>query len=146
MEHIANKVEKQELEINYIKKSLDELVEQNKNQNKQLEKISNSIQKQELILEKIGNLEEKYSDGLKRCHNRIDEELSRCKEEKAKYEDEIKLIKNDLMSKPCNTHNVIDKEIEFIKMEISKHNKIIWWGATLIIGVVIVAILKSQLK
>jgi len=145
MEHIANKVEKQELEINYIKKALDELVEQNKNQNKQLEKISNSIQKQELILEKIGNLEEKYSDGLKRCHNRIDEELSRCKEEKAKYEDEIKLIKNDLMSKPCNTHNVIDKEIEFIKMEISKHNKIIWWGATLIIGVVIVAIIKSHL-
>jgi len=146
MEQIINKVEKQELEINYIKKSLDELVEQNKNQNLQLSKISESIQKQEVILEKIGNLEEKYSDGLKRCHRRIDEELDRCKEDKKKYESELKQIKEDLQSRPCQNHNVVDKEIEFIKGELAKHNKIIWWGATLIIGAVIVAILKSHFK
>ena len=146
MDGIQSKVEKQEIEITYIKKSLDELVAQNKNQNLQLSKISESIQKQEVILEKVGNLEEKYSDGLKRCHRRIDEELDRCKEDKKKYESELKHIKEDLQSRPCQNHNIVDKEIEFIKGELAKHNKTIWWGATLIIGAVIVAILKSHFK
>jgi len=144
MEQIVNKVEKQEIEITYIKKTLDELVEQNKKQSEQLVKISESIQKQEIILEKIGNLEDKYNDGIKRCHRRIDEELERCKVDKERMEHELETLKNDLSRKPCNNYGIFQKELDQVKAEIAKHGKVIWWGATLIIGAVIVAILKEH--
>ena len=67
MEKIVNKVEKQELEITYIKKTLDELVEQNKKQNEQLTKICKGLAKHELIFEKITNLESKQQEALKRA-------------------------------------------------------------------------------
>jgi len=146
MDIIKSKVEKQELEITFIKRSLDELIEQNKNQNLQLSKISDSIQKQEIILEKIGNLEDKYNDGLKRCHNRIDTELVRLKDDTKTLYSNIGSLRDELNARPCQNHNIVDKEIEFIKGELSKYNKIIWWSATLIIGVVIIAILKEHFK
>lgn len=146
MQEIVTKVEKQELEISYIKKSLDELVEQNKKQNEQLGKISESIQKQEIILEKISNLEEKYQDGLKRVHKRIDDELERNKEIIKRHNNEIEAIKNDLASRPCQNHNIVEKELEFIKKQQEKHAKIFWWVGTMIISIVLIAVIKGHLK
>ena len=146
MEQIFAKVEKQELEISYIKKTLDELVEQNKKQNEQLIKISESIQKQEIIIEKISNLEDKYQEGIKRVHKRIDEELERCKEKTSFLKDEVDKLKNDLSLRPCQNHQIVDKELEYIKKQVERHSKIVWWGGTLIIGVIVIAIIKSHFK
>ena len=159
MEHIATKVERQELEITYIKKALDELVEQNKIQNEQLVKISESIQKQEVILEKVSNLEDKYNDGLKRCHKRIDETLitkndieAQIENKTVKYDtkisklyDEIEKVKIEIRNKPCGTHNVVENELDHIRKDLATHKKIFWWGATLMIGTMIVTILKAFL-
>jgi len=162
MQEIIQKIEKQELEISYIKKTLDELATQNRKQSEQLQKISESIHKQELILEKISNLEAKYQDGIKRVHKRMDDEIYHFtdkimkieKEFSQKIDDEIthinekieKLEKttNSCCNRPCVSHNVIEVEIENIKKQQDKFSKIFYWGATLIIGVVIVGIIKSH--
>ena len=142
MEHIIGKVEKQELEISYIKKSLNELVEQNKQQNKQLSKISESIQKQEIILEKIGNLEEKYQDGTKRVHKRIDEEIKHFEERISKVEKQCV----ECCNRPCINHNAVDTEIKNIKEKLSDHKKIFWTGITAVMMIVIGAIVKGVMK
>jgi len=144
MEQLIAKVEKQEVEIDYIKKSLEELVIQNRKQSEQLQKIGESIQKQEIILEKISNLENKYSDSIKRCHRRIDEELERCKNERKRLEKELGVIKTDLMGKPCQNYDLINKDIEQLKRDLGSHSKIFWWVTTLIVGAVIIAILKEH--
>ncbi len=159
MEHIVTKVEKQELEITYIKKALDELVEQNKKQNEQLGKIGESIQKQEVILEKVSNLEDKYNDGLKRCHKRIDEtlltkneiqkqietEVSKNEKKIVAIENKIDQLKLEIRNKPCGTHNIVENELSHIKQDLASHKKIFWWGATLMIGTMVVTILKAFL-
>ena len=142
MEHIIGKVEKQELEISYIKKSLNELVEQNKQQNKQLSKISESIQKQEIILEKIGNLEEKYQDGTKRVHKRIDEEIKHFEERISKVEKQCV----ECCNRPCINHNAVDTEIKHIKEAIADHKKIFWTAIAGVMMIVIGAIVKGVMK
>jgi len=144
MEQLIAKVEKQEVEIDYIKKSLEELVNQSRKQSEQLQKIGESIQKQEIILEKITNLENKYNDSIKRCHRRIDDELERCKNERKRLEKEFEAIKTDLMGKPCQNYDLINKDIEQLKRDLGSHSKIFWWITTLIVGAVIIAILKEH--
>ena len=153
MEKIVSKVEKQEIEILYIKKTLDEIVEQNKKQSEQLTKISESITKQEVILEKISNLEEKYQDGIKRVHKRIDGELLACEKGKkdcennlSKLENEIEKLKDEVKNRPCVSHNVVQTELNHIKEKIEKHGKIFWWLGTVVLGIVIVAVVKNILK
>jgi chromosome segregation ATPase len=153
MEELVKKVEIQELEISYIKKALDELVEQNKKQNEQLAKISESIAKQEIILEKISNLEEKYQEGLKRVHKRIDGELALCEKTKDDCDKECEKLskrmdelEEKLATRPCVSHNVIEAELKHLKEYIEKHNKIFWWVTTAIIGLIIAAVIKSILK
>ena len=143
MEQIVSKVEKQELEIIYIKKSLDEIVEQNKKQNEQLEKISDSIQKQEIILERIANLEDKYSEGTKRLHKRLDTEIER-------YDKRILIIEEDLKeikSRPCTNHNsTVNIEIKNLKEKIAAHSKYFWFVNSAVIGAVIMALVGLILK
>jgi predicted nuclease with TOPRIM domain len=153
MEKIISKVEKQELEITYIKKTLDKLVEQNEKQNEQLAKISESIAKQEIILEKISNLEEKYQEGIKRIHKRIDGELALCEKTKDDCDKECEKLskrmdelEEKLATRPCVSHNVIEAEIKHLKEYIEKHNKIFWWIGTVILGVIIVSIVESVMK
>ena len=153
MEKIISKVEKQELEITYIKKTLDKLVEQNEKQNEQLAKISESIAKQEIILEKISNLEEKYQEGLKRVHKRIDGELALCEKTKddcnkecERLDKRINELEEKLATRPCVSHNVIEAELKHLKEYIEKHSKIFWWVTTAIIGLIIAAVIKSVLK
>ena len=155
MQEITTRVDKQELEIMYIKKALDELVDQNKKQNEQLEKISDSIHKQEVILEKVSNLEDKYADGLRRCHQRIDEtleikqeikkqleqETKKIDKRQEKFEEEIESVKKEIRSKPCGVHNVVDNEIKHMKETIEFHKKILFG----VIGFVFVAVGSSIL-
>ena len=160
MQEIATKVEKQELEITYIKKSLDELVEQNKKQNEQLGKISESIQKQEVILEKVSNLEDKYTDGLKRCHKRIDEtvvtkngiqkqienETIKTDKKIAKLETEIDKLRLEVHNRPCVTHNVVENELKHINETLANHKKIFWSVTSVIVFGVLTALIKSIMK
>jgi len=142
MEHIVGKVEKQEIEIQYIKQSLNELVEQNKQQNYQLSKISESIQKQEIILEKISNLEEKYQESTKRVHKRIDEEIRH-------FEDRISKVEKQCVeccNRPCVNHNAVDNEIKHINEKINKHGSYFWFVNSAVIGAVIMALVGLILK
>jgi len=145
MEKIVSKVEKQEVEITYIKKSLDELIDQNKSQSFQLEKISDSIKNQELILEKISNLDDKYGESVKRCHHRMDDEISKYEHFIDKIENDIGKLKYEISNKPCGNYNVLDTKIAQMQKELNKYAKLIWWVGTTILGVVIVAILKDHL-
>jgi len=162
MQEIIQKIEKQEIEISYIKETLEKLAIQTEKQSNQLQKISESIQKQELILEKISNLEEKYQEGMKRVHKRIDDEIHRCNDRVTKIENETpKKIENEIdyieekinklekniencCNRPCISHDVFKVELENVKKQQERFYKIFYWGATLIIGIVIAGIVKSH--
>lgn len=141
MEEITNQVEKQQVEISYIKQKIDEIASQNQRQNDQLEKISNSIAKQELILEKISSLEDKFNMSLKGVYSLIDQE-------KINYDTKIQNLEERLTKRetiPCQNINIINEKIINIQKEIDKHNRIFWWLGTLIVGAIIIGILKDHL-
>jgi chromosome segregation ATPase len=142
MEKIVNKVEKQELEITYIKKTLDDIANENKKQSEQLSKIGESIQKQEIILEKISNLEDKYQDGSKRVHRRIDDVTNLYNAKFVEMNNKIDACSN----RPCVSHNVIENELKHIKDDLNKHSKIFWTAISSILLIVIGAIVKGVLK
>jgi len=146
MEQVKAKVEKQEVEISYIKKSLDEIAHENKKQSSQLQTISESIQKQELILEKISNLEEKYYDGSKRLHSRIDDEKRNLDIRFKELENCCSKVKNDIVSRPCRTHGLVEKELETINKRLDDHKKIFWTAISAVMLIVIGAIVKGVMK
>jgi len=142
MEHIIGKVEKQEVEIQYIKQTLNEISAENKKQSEQLEKISDSIQKQEIILEKISNLEEKYYEGTKRVHQRIDEEIKHFETRLVQLEHKCE----ECCNRPCINHNAVDNEIKHINEKIEKHGSYFWFVNSAVIGAVIMALIGLILK
>jgi len=146
MEQVKAKVEKQEVEISYIKKSLDEIVGENRKQSNQLQTISDSIQKQELILEKISNLEEKYYDGSKRLHSRIDEENKHHELRLKALEECCNSNKDDILNRPCRTHDVLAKDIENINKRLDDHKKIFWTAISTVMLIVVGAIVQGVMK
>jgi methyl-accepting chemotaxis protein len=78
MEQIKEKVIEHDYAINAMVKSIQELSETTKDSNVKLGDIAKSMGKQELILEKLANLEGNTKDSMNRVHKRIDkaEQLS----------------------------------------------------------------------
>ena len=142
MQQIISKVEKQEMEIDYIKRSLEEIADQNKKQNEQLEKISESIQKQELILEKISNLEEKYYDETKRIYKTINNE-NEFLTNKIK---EVEEFAKDCCNRPCVNHSAIVYEIESLKEFKAKQDKALNWIITTVGSAIVLALLGLIIK
>jgi methyl-accepting chemotaxis protein len=78
MEQIKEKVIEHDYAINAMVKSIQELSDTTKDSNVKLGDIAKSMGKQELILEKLANLEGNTKDSMNRVHKRIDkaEQLS----------------------------------------------------------------------
>ena len=78
MEQINEKVIEHDYAINAMVKSIQELSDTTKDSNVKLGDIAKSMGKQELILEKLANLEGNTKDSMNRVHKRIDkaEQLS----------------------------------------------------------------------
>ena len=142
MDDIKNKLSNHDLEISYIKKSLDHLVEYSKDTNVQIQKIGESISKQEVILEKLANLENNYDASVKRVHKRIDmvEKLYEKLDTKADS------LHHEHLNKPCMNKEVFNKSIEHLEEKINNIKKIFWgFGST--VGVIIIgAILDMVLN
>ncbi len=79
MEQIKEKVIEHDYAINAMVKSIQELSDTTKDSNVKLGDIAKSMGKQELILEKLANLEGNTKDSMNRVHKRIDkaEQLSK---------------------------------------------------------------------
>ena len=89
MEQIKEKVIEHDYAINAMVKSIQELSETTKDSNVKLGDIAKSMGKQELILEKLANLEGNTKDSMNRVHKRIDkaEQLSEdCRTKMEKVE------------------------------------------------------------
>lgn len=128
---LYQRVHRQEIEIKYIKKAIEEIAENTKKQGEHLLKISETISKQEVILEKLTNLEERQEGDIKRCHKRIDMELER-------WEKEVK-------NKPCVSVSALEKDIELLKHKTEKHDKIFWWLGTMVIGAIVLSLIRHEL-
>ena len=63
-----------EIEIQELKKSIDKIIDVNKDQMIRLDEISGNLLKQEIILARIENVEDRVSDEVKTLNKRIDEE------------------------------------------------------------------------
>ena len=73
MEHIEKKVTEHEYAIDKLTIAVESLAVSSKESNHKLSDIAKSMNKQEVILEKISNMEDKYKDTVARIHKRIDE-------------------------------------------------------------------------
>jgi len=125
-DELSNKVNIQEVKLEYMSKSLDELINGVKKTNEQIQKIAESLTKQEVILTKISAMEEKYSQDYTSVQDSI-----------TSTEVKIGRLEKDIRNRPCISHGVVEKEIEWIKAEISKHNKIFWTVTSVIITTII---------
>ena len=70
-----------EIEIQELKKSIDKIIEVNKDQMIRLDEISGNMLKQEIILARIENVEDRVSDEVKTLNKRIDEECHKVEGE-----------------------------------------------------------------
>ena len=153
MELLESKLEKHDLEISYMKKSLDELVEYSKETTKQLQKIGESIAKQEVILEKISNIEASHKESVKRLHDRVDLVEKSVVSEKGDVVDRLDLLeskleklRDNLDKRPCNAHFVVDNELKHVNEKLENHKKIFWTAISTVMVIVIGAIVKGALK
>lgn len=71
-EEIGLKLVEHEFALEKFSDALTVLNETNKDTNSQLSDIAKSMGKQELILEKISNMDDKFKDSVNRIHKRID--------------------------------------------------------------------------
>ena len=72
IEDLKEKVLKHEFTISEMAKSIQVLAETTKDSNIKLGEIAKSMSKQEMILEKLTNLEGNTKDSINRIHKRID--------------------------------------------------------------------------
>lgn len=72
MDEIKEKLIKHDYAIEQLSRAISELASNTKNTNSKLEAIVESIGKQELILERLSNLDSKYKDSLERIYARIE--------------------------------------------------------------------------
>lgn len=72
IEDLREKVLKHEFTISEMAKSIQVLAETTKDSNIKLGEIAKSMSKQEMILEKLTNLEGNTKDSINRIHKRID--------------------------------------------------------------------------
>jgi len=85
-----------EIEIQELKNSIDKIINVNKDQMIRLDEISGNLFKQEIILARIENVEDKFSEEISNVHKRIDVEIAKCKDtyESMNHRDELKDIIN----------------------------------------------------
>jgi chromosome segregation ATPase len=86
MEQLKEKIVEHEYAINAMVKSIQELSDTTKDSNIKLGDIAKSMTKQELILEKLANLEGNIKDAMNRVHKRIDQVEDQAKENRAKMD------------------------------------------------------------
>lgn len=70
---INRKLLEHEFALDKLTEAIEHVAENSKASNNKLERIAESIGKQELILEKISNMDEKYAGNIARLHKRMDE-------------------------------------------------------------------------
>ena len=73
MEDLVTKVNEHERTLDKLTNAVEHLAESSKSTNERLKDIASSMSKQEVILEKIANMDERYKDSISRLHKRIDE-------------------------------------------------------------------------
>ena len=86
MEQVKEKLIEHDYAINAMVKSIQELSDTTKDSNTKLGDIARSMGKQELILEKLANLEGNTKDSMNRVHNRIDKVEKQAEDNRTKME------------------------------------------------------------
>ncbi len=113
MEEIKKQIIKHDFAIENMAKSISELAETTKDSNAKLGDIAKSMGKQELILEKLTNLEANSKDNINRIHKRIDviEEMA------------IELKKRGDVGKGCSALKIAQQEDETARTELKSNVK-----------------------
>ena len=86
MENIKEKIIEHDFAIKDIAKSIHDLSDSSKEANQKLGQIAESMGKQELILEKLANLEINSKDSVNRLHKRIDKTEKQAESNRAKID------------------------------------------------------------
>ena len=146
MQEVKDKVLEHDFAIREMSKAVHELAETSKDSNIKLGEIAKSLSKQEVILEKLTNLEGNTKDSINRVHKRIDSLEDAIKEVKSRGESEgctaLKLLKEK--DKVASTAMLA--ELDSIKERLYTADKHKWWLLTLILGAVATAMLDLIIK
>ena len=126
VEDIREKVIKHDFAIKEIAKSMHDLTDTSKEANKKLGQIANSMGKQELILEKLANLEVNSADSINRVHRRIDG-----------IEADVKKYAEIGNGKGCTALQLSQGNVKSNQKRIDKIDSTVTWISRTIIGTLI---------
>ena len=129
MESIEEKIIEHDFAIKDIAKSIHDLSDSSKEANQKLEQIAESMGKQELILEKLANLEINSKDSVNRLHKRIDKTENQAESNRAKI-DAIDI-----------TVTSLDANIKSNQRRIGSLDNTVIWIARSIIGTLITGLM-----
>lgn len=146
MQEIQAKVTEHDYAIKDMAKAIHELAETSKDSNIKLGEIAKSMGKQEVILEKLTNLEGNTKDSINRVHKRIDDLEEGLKEAKKRGEGDgctaLKVLKEQ--EKVGDTE--MNSRIKSMQHRLDVADKHKWWVVTLVIGGFITALMNMILK
>ena len=129
MESIEEKIIEHDFAIKDIAKSIHDLSDSSKEANQKLEQIAESMGKQELILEKLANLEINSKDSVNRLHKRIDKTENQAESNRAKI-DAVDI-----------TVTSLDANIKSNQRRIGSLDNTVIWIARSIIGTLITGLM-----
>ena len=129
MESIEEKIIEHDFAIKDIAKSIHDLSDSSKEANQKLEQIAESMGKQELILEKLANLEINSKDSVNRLHKRIDKTENQAESNRTKI-DAVDI-----------TVTSLDANIKSNQRRIGSLDNTVIWIARSIIGTLITGLM-----
>ena len=92
IQSLSNQIYKHEVKLDKIELTLEKFDSKQDRMADNLGAIAVSMQKQELLLEKITNLEVNTRNSFDRVHKRIDEEVKACTERRLELENRVKIL------------------------------------------------------
>jgi len=142
MDEIREKVTEHDYAIKNIADSIHELSETSKDSNSRLGEIAKSMGKQELILEKLTNLEGNTKESINRVHSRIDGLEKEVVSYKDKGEDggcsALKLLKEQEHTKDVE----LQDNVKSNQHRIDKLDGTLTWITRLIIGALVTGLMS----
>ena len=146
MEDIKQKINEHDLAIKSMADSIRDLAETTKDSNKKLGDIAMSMSKQELILEKLTNLEGNTKDSINRVHKRIDSIENVYKEMKQRGEKGGCTALQVAQKEDEVARTKLEQNVKSNQKRLDENDKHKTWIVLLVIGAVITAVLNLIFK
>lgn len=141
-EEIKQKLMHHDFAIENMAKSIGELAEVTKDSNIKLGEIAKSMSKQELILEKLANLEGNTKESINRIHKRCDGAEKRLEDVEKNGGEALKVFKEQMKTEIAT----IEANVKSNQKRLDANDKHKGFIVLAVVGAVLTAIMNTVLK